>query len=195
MALFNLCCPRNSQSDSDDETSRILRPRVPVAESSASSPPSNPQIYQPPAGGRQYSEPSSLPRNQTSLRRNQESSATSKPKKGAPGKEPYYRGRISTRKAEDFLKHTQRLDGTFLVRDPEISTADRKPDFILSLMRDGVVYHLDIIRAHDKKYSLSNAPSAKSFRSVAKLVSYYQSKPIDLAGGGSVLLKYYVPAE
>lgn len=183
-----LCCLKSSN---DHESISILRPPILVAESSAPSPPSKAtSILQPSAGG------SSLPRGQASLRRNAESPVTSNPKKGAPGKkEPYYSGRISARKSEDLLKHTQRLDGTFLIRDSDISTPDRNPDFILSLMRDGVVYHLDIVRAHDKKYSLSNIPSAKSFRSVAKLVSYYQSKPVDLAGGGSVLLKYYLPNE
>ena len=201
-----LCCP--SGPPSDDETERLVRPpRSPgepqvLAQSTLTRSASS--SLRPPVGGQQSSQstltrggqPSAGASYQPSIKRYvSDSPPSGKPPKGAPSKEPYYSGKISTRKAEDLLKHTQRLDGTFLIRDCEIRAPDGNPDFVLSMMRDGIVYHLDIYRGQDKKYSLGDMPSAKSFGSVAKLVSYYQSKPIDLTGGGSVLLKYYLPAK
>ena len=173
------CLPINNASSTVlvDETDRLLSSpsRTPAIEPQRSAPSRGPGT--------------GTSQGAVSLKRNAELP------KGAPSKEPYYCGRISTRKAEDQLKHTQRLDGTFLIRDCEVVGEDGKTDFVLSMMKDGVVYHLDINRGEGSKYFLGDIPSAKSFSSVAKLVAYYQKKTIDLAGGGSVLLKYYLPTQ
>lgn len=193
--MGSVCCCL-SVNQADEEAGGLLKGPPPITASPSSPPSVVPTSSSLPhhADGDQRLQPSTSTY-QSSLRRNPGSADARKLPKGSPDKQPYYCGKISTRKAEDLLKHTQLLDGTFLVRESQLLGSDRTSNFILSVIRDGVVYHLDIHRGQDGKYSLNNIPSAKSFRSVAKLVSYYQKKTIDLAGGGTVLLKYYLPSE
>ena len=200
------CC--NWSDDQEDLKERLLSPSHPSLVTDPRTPPP-PTLYGSASlrrhiDGHQYSRQSQTRGSQLSThtgesyqpssKRNAESCAKQKPPKGAPRKEPYYCGRLSTRKAEDQLNNTQKLDGTFIIRDCEV-LSDRDHGFVLSVMREGEVYHLDINRGQNKKYTLGDVLSAKSFSSVAKLVNYYQSKPIDLPGGGSVKLQYYLPPQ
>ena len=200
------CC--NWFDDQEDLQERLLSPRHPSLVTDPHKPPP-PTLYGS-AGlrrhidGHQYSRQSRTRGSQLSThtgeayqpssKRNAESSAEKKPPKGAPSKEPYYCGSLSKMEAEDELNNSERLDGTFIIRDCEVLGSDRNHGFVLSVMREGKVYHLNINRGQNKKYTLGYVLSAKSFSSVAELVNYYLLKPIDLPGGGSVKLHYYLPA-
>lgn len=103
---------------------------------------------------------------------------------------PWYQGRMNRAVAEDNLAQSARFDGTFLVRESDALPVNRDPVYIISVLKDGVTHHVEVEKLPSGKYRLAQVENGKTFKSLKKLVSYYNSKPVDLEGGGSTKLKY-----
>ena len=112
--------------------------------------------------------------------------------RGAPVKKNYYVGSITRRDAEGLLLRSQNFDGTFLVRDSEKQLPEGIPTYAISLLNNGIVFHVEIKTNDQGRYIIPEMDS-KSFGSVETLVGYYQKEPLGLEGGCSVKLKYYIP--
>lgn len=113
-----------------------------------------------------------------------------KPRK-VPAKKDYYFGSITRKQAESFLLRSQHYDGTFLVRDSEKQLPEGIPTYAISLLNNGIVFHIEI-KTNDKGRYIIPELLSKSFSSVDKLVGHFQNVPLDLEGGCSVKLKYYL---
>lgn len=104
----------------------------------------------------------------------------------------WYKGRMNRAVAEEYLAQSLRLDGTFLVRESDAVEVRYDPVYVISVLQGGTTYHVEIETREDRKYALAHirGARAKAYKTMDKLVSHYQKKPIDLEGGGSVKLKY-----
>lgn len=104
----------------------------------------------------------------------------------------WYQGRMNRHVAEDVLCTSGRLDGTFLVRESDSVSVRREPVFVISVMDKGQVHHLPVMQREDGKYTLADVRGAKAFKTMEKMINHYQGKPVDLEGGGSTKLKYFM---
>ena len=102
---------------------------------------------------------------------------------------------MSRVEAEQILTSSQRFDGLFVIRESDAPRQLEGPIYVLSLWNNERVYHLEINRREDGKYTLIEIPGSPAFKSVEKLISHYQRKCVDLEGGGSVKLKYFLPRD
>ena len=94
--------------------------------------------------------------------------------------------------AEDVLSKSGKLDGTFLVRESDSVSVRRDPVFVISVMDKGRVHHMPVVQREDGKYTLADIRGAKAFKSLEKMVNHYRGKTVDLEGGGSTKLKYFM---
>ena len=106
--------------------------------------------------------------------------------------EPWFQGRMNRAVADDQLFKSQRLDGTFLVRESDAISVRQDPVYMLSVLYNGSCYHLEIARRQDGKYALGGIRGGKAFKTLEKLVDHYGKKNVDLEGGGRTKLKYYL---
>lgn len=116
---------------------------------------------------------------------------TKKPPKKPAIKKNYYFGSITRKEAENLLLRSQNFDGTFLVRDSEKSFPEGIPTYAISLLSNGIVFHIEIKTNDRGRYTIPELLST-SFSSVDKLVAHFQNASLDLEGGCSVKLKYYL---
>ena len=108
-----------------------------------------------------------------------------------PIKKSYYFGSITRKEAESKLLHSQNFDGTFLVRDSEKQLPEGVPTYAIALLNNGIVHHIEIKTNERGRYVIPEL-LAKSFSTVDKLVGHFQQYPIDLEGGCSIKLMYYL---
>ena len=120
-----------------------------------------------------------------------QNTGSEKAPKKAPIKKSYYFGSITRKEAENVLLRSQHFDGTFLVRDSEKQFPEGIPTYAISLLNNGIVFHIEIKTNDRGRYTIPELLS-KSFSSVDKLVGHFQNTPLDLEGGCSVKLKYYL---
>ena len=107
-------------------------------------------------------------------------------------KEPWFQGRMNRAVADDQLFKSQRLDGTFLVRESDAISVRQDPVYMLSILYNGSCYHLEIARRQDGKYALGGIRGEKAFKTSEKLVDHYGKKNVDLEGSGHTKWKYYL---
>ena len=109
---------------------------------------------------------------------------------------PWYKGRVNREVAEDYLSKSLQLDGTFLVRESDALSVRRDPVYVISVLHSGTTHHVEIEKRENGKYALAHVGGAgsKGYKTLEKLVSHYQKKPIDLEGGGRTKLKYILEA-
>lgn len=103
---------------------------------------------------------------------------------------PWYQGRMNRSVAEDYLSKSGRFDGTFIVRESDAISVRQDPVYMVSVLNDGVTHHVEVEKKANGKYGIAGIEGAKTFKSLKKLVEYYQKKPMDLEGGGKAKLKY-----
>ena len=83
-------------------------------------------------------------------------------------------------------------DGTYLVYESDSVAVDDDPLYILSVICDGRVFHIEIMRCPDGTYVPLDVPGSKPHKSVSKLVTYYGTKSLDLREFGSIKLTNYI---
>ena len=106
---------------------------------------------------------------------------------------PWFQGRMNRQVAEETLARSNRLDGTFVLRESDALSMSIEPVYMISVMLSGETHHVEIEKLEDSgKYTLAQVEGGKSFKSVKKLIAYYRHKPLDLDGGGTVKLKYFI---
>ena len=105
-------------------------------------------------------------------------------------KQPWYQGRMNHSVAEDYLSRSARLDGTFIVRESDAISMHREPVYMISVLLNGETHHVEVEKRPDGKYALAHVRGAKGYKSLKQLVKHYQSKPLDLEGGGRITLRY-----
>ena len=130
-----------------------------------------------------------VPMMQPDRRRASTISGTSRktPPKGSPVSKTYYHGRMSRRRAEQILE-ASKSDGTFLVYESDTVAVDDEPHYVLSVVCEGQVFHIEVMRCTDGTYVPLDVPGSKSHKSVSKLVTYYTTKPLDLREFGHIKL-------
>lgn len=105
---------------------------------------------------------------------------------------PWYHGRMNRSVAENQLSQSVRFDGTFIVRESDAISVKSEAVYIISVLNNGESHHVEVEKRPDGKYTLAFIDGAKKFKSLKKLVEYYQGKPLDLEGGGKTKLKYAI---
>lgn len=93
---------------------------------------------------------------------------------------------------EKLLDASRRDPGSFLVYESDLVAIDDEPQYMLSVVCEGQVFHIEISRNADGTYVLLNISGSKTHKSVSKLVTYYKSKPLDLKEFGSIKLTNYI---
>ena len=83
-------------------------------------------------------------------------------------------------------------DGTFIVYESDSVAVDDNPLYVLSVVCEGRVFHIEIMRCADGTFVPLNVPGSKPHKSVPKLVTYYGTKPLDLKEFGSIKLISYI---
>lgn len=110
---------------------------------------------------------------------------------GAPTGWKGYHGEISNEEAESRLK-IGASNGIFLVYDDPV----HQGQYLLAVYYNRSVHRIRIIRRSDGKYVLGeDVPGARAHRSVHGLIKHHRrpfGKPINLEGGGHVVLEGYV---
>ncbi len=102
----------------------------------------------------------------------------------------WYHGRVNRAVAEDQLSKSARFDGTFIVRESDAIAAASDPVYVISVLSGGETYHVEVEKREDGKYQLALIRGAKTFKTLKKLIEYYERKPLDLEGGGKIKLRY-----
>ena len=107
-------------------------------------------------------------------------------------KPTWYQGRMNRSIAEERLSQSAKFDGTFLVRESDALSVRREPVYMISVMFRGETHHVEVEKRSNGKYALANIHRAKEYKSLDKLVKHYRSKAMDLEGGGTTKLKYFL---
>lgn len=105
---------------------------------------------------------------------------------------PWYQGRMNRSVAEDHLSKSAQFDGTFIVRESDALSVRREPTYMISVLFRAQTHHVEVVKRSNGKYALANVKSAKEYKSLDKLIKHYRSKSMDLEGGGSCKLKYFL---
>ena len=140
-----------------------------------------------------YLATSRVPTAQPDRRKASTISGTSRktPPKGSPVSKTYYHGRLSRRSVEMILDPSK-ADGTFLIYESDTVAVDDKPHYVLSVVCEGRVFHIEIMRCSDGTYVPLDVPGSKSHTTVSKIVTYYTTKPLDLKEFGSIKLTNFI---
>ena len=107
-------------------------------------------------------------------------------------KPTWYLGRMNRSVAEDRLSKSAQFDGTFLVRESDALSVRREPIYMISVLLRGETHHVEVEKRSNGKYALANIHRAKEYKTLEKLVKHYRSKAMDLEGGGTTKLKYFL---
>ncbi len=105
---------------------------------------------------------------------------------------PWFWGRLNRSVAEDILLKSNKYDGTFLVRESDALSVRNDPVYMISVLLNGEIHHVEVEKCSSGKFAIANVRNATEYKSLEKLITHYRSKRLDLDGGGQTKLKFFL---